>query len=145
MYVSSLQAPPCFDESGQNLAHVFFISRKKILAWFYFDNPTPFAKMRGKLGHGQGKIMLFSTDLDQNWHMYFSSPRNKYCHCLIIKNQHWGPEWGNMRVELMKIMYFLTDLDQTWYIIFYPLQTSTDMVSYRKTNIGGQNGGREWG
>ena len=35
--VYSLSALPCFDESGPNLAYVFFIPREKILAWFHIE------------------------------------------------------------------------------------------------------------
>ena len=36
-----MQSRAFFDRSGPNLADVFFISRKKILACFHAEKPTP--------------------------------------------------------------------------------------------------------
>ena len=61
------------DGSGPNLAYVFFISHKQILALFHFEKPTPGAK-RGERGALLREIHAFSDGSGPTLHITFYLP-----------------------------------------------------------------------
>ena len=118
------------DGSGPNLAQVFFISRKKILAWFHIEKSTP------RVNGGRGNIDAKSCIFRRIW--------TKYVICIfhpleintdVISYRNPTPRAIGGRGGFdEKSCIFRRIWTKFGICIFHPPEINTGVFSYRKTN-----------